>query len=454
MQNVRVFSVKLKRLLTGFLVSVWQARSGKAAALQTLISKIFILIIHISTGVITARFLGPEGRGIQASIIIWPQFISKMMTLGLPSSLTYNLKRYPKERSALFGAVVLLGTILGCIAAVIGMLFVPNWLAQYSPEVIRVAQLFMLFSPVILLGFIFTSALEAEDKFTVANQLRYLLPLSTVVSLIILASLNKLTPFNAGLSYLLPNVPLAIWTLAYLWQRFRPNWRRFNQVFPKLINYGMRSYGVDLLGVISAYLGQALVVGLLTAETMGMYTVAFSISRMLDIMQGAIVVVLLPKTAARPTEEVVAITTQAARISLFIAFVGAIVGIVLAPIALNLLYGSEFVGATLVLRILLIEIILHSTTYILAQAFMALDKPGIVTILQCVGLGLSWPLMLILIPIYGMEGAGLALLVASIVRLVFILGCFPLILKVKIPSLILNQEDVRVLQQMLPKRSL
>jgi enterobacterial common antigen flippase len=449
MQKPLAIGLKLKKQINNFVVLIWQAQSGKAAAMQTLISKIFILVIHISTGVITARFLGPEGRGIQASIIIWPQFISNMMTLGLPSSLTYNLKRHRRDRSALFMAVLLLATILGAIATLIGIIFVPYWLTQYSAKVIQTAQWLMLFAPLILLNFIFMAALEAEEEFTIANQLRYLIPLFTIVSLFILVGLDRLTPFTAGASYLIPYLPVTIWSLTYLGKKFQPNFQRIKQAVYRLINYGIRSYGVDLLGVISVYLGQALVVGLLTAKTMGMYTVAFSISRMLDIMQGAIIVVLLPKTAARPTEEVVAVTTQAARISLAITFLGAAIGMIYAPLALKLLYGSEFMEGSWVLRILLIEVVLHSTTGILAQAFMALGRPGIVTILQCLGLGLSWPLMLWLIPQYGMEGAGVALLLASIVRLIFILGCYPLILKVKLPNIILNKTDLRFLQQML-----
>ena len=442
--------MNLKKVLSKFLISIWQAKSGKAAAIQTLISRILILAINVATGVITARTLGPDGRGIQATIILWPQFIAQMLTLGLPSALIYNFKRYPQEKSALFTAVLTLGTGLGCLATSIGIIFLPYWLSQYSPKVIIIAQLFMLFAPASLLTLIFMSALEARSEFTIANQLRYLSPLFTVVSLIILALLGKLTPLTAGLSYLLPLVPMLVWSLIYLWQKFQPCWQGLGKAYKRLLSYGLRSYGVDLIGVFSMYLGQALVVGMLSSEIMGMYTVALSISRMLNVIQSSIVVVLLPKTAAKPKDEVVDLTTKAARISIFLASLGALGGIILGPILLKLLYGAEFLQATLVLRILLVDITVNSTTWIYAQAFMALGKPGIVTILQCVGLGLSWPLMLLLIPQYGMEGAGLALLLSSIVRLIFILACYPFVLKVKLPGLLMHKEDFRFMLQALP----
>jgi O-antigen/teichoic acid export membrane protein len=72
---------------------------------------------------------------------------------------------------------------------------------------------------------------------------------------------------------------------------------------------------------------------------------------------------------------------------------------------------------------------------------MALGKPGTVTILQGIGLGLSVPLLLVFIPAYGLLGAGFALLCSSTVRAILGLVCYPLILKVRPPGLVMTRED-------------
>jgi O-antigen/teichoic acid export membrane protein len=61
--------------------------------------------------------------------------------------------------------------------------------------------------------------------------------------------------------------------------------------------------------------------------------------------------------------------------------------------------------------------------------------------------------MLLLIPAYGLMGAGFALLASTTARLIFILGCYPLMLKVRPPNLLLMREDLRFLRQMTLKKS-
>ena len=164
---------------------IWQGHSSTAAIIQTFASKILILATNIATGIITARFLGPEGRGEQAAMILWPQFLAYTLTLGIPSALQYNLKRYPEQKSQLLSASLLMGTILGILATCIGILFIPRWLSQYPSDVIRFAQYFMLVAPLSLISVTLAAALEAEGEFSLANRLRYLSPLLTFIVLII-----------------------------------------------------------------------------------------------------------------------------------------------------------------------------------------------------------------------------------------------------------------------------
>ncbi|MBD0390862.1 MAG: polysaccharide biosynthesis C-terminal domain-containing protein, partial [Nostoc sp. C3-bin3] len=175
--------------------------------------------------------------------------------------------------------------------------------------------------------------------------------------------------------------------------------------------------------------------------------------RLLNMFEDAIVTVLLPKAIARPVEEVVALTGRAVRVSTFLTLLCIIPLMLLCPVLLSLLYGSEFMGAVPVFRILLIEIMFNGMTWVLAQAFMASGQPGTVTLLQGVGLGLTVPLMLVLIPKYQLVGAGLSLLCSTLARFVFILVSFPLVLKISPPRLLITREDWRYLKQIIPSNT-
>lgn len=425
---------------------ILKGRGGTAATLQTLFARILVLGVNVATGIITARTLGPQGRGEQAAMILWYMFLGNTLTLGIPSALVYNFKRHPEEKSRFFAAALLLGTGAGLIATVLGIICMPWWLSQYSAEVIRAAQGFMLFAPIALVQLIILAALEAIGDFAASNRLRLLIPFITLMILLGLAAAGAVTPLSSSFAYTLNGLPIFFWALLRLWKLLKPSWQKIGQTTKQLLHYGLRSYGVDLLGALALQVDQVLVVGFLDPAAMGTYVVALSLSRMLNVFQFSIVAVLFPRTAARPTEEVIALTGRSARLTTTLTLLIGICIIALGPFLIQLLYGAEFIEATTVLYILVIEVIISGATLVLAQAFMALGRPGIVTLLQSTGLALSIPLMVWLIPVLGLVGAGVALLASTIVRLLFILVCYPLLLKVRSPALLITKEDLTFLK--------
>jgi O-antigen/teichoic acid export membrane protein len=118
---------------------------------------------------------------------------------------------------------------------------------------------------------------------------------------------------------------------------------------------------------------------------------------------------------------------------------------VAGPALLRVVYGAEYVAAAGALRILVLEAVLAGVTFVLAQAFMALNRPGVVTLLQGVGLSLSIPMMLWLIPRYGIYGAALSLLASTCARLLFVCAGFRIFLKVDPPRILPAWQDVQSL---------
>ena len=91
-------------------------KSGLINVLHAMWANVLILIVGLLTGIITARVLGAAGRGEMAAIIYWPQLLSYVLTLGLPSALIYNMKSRPEEAESLISVAIWSGFILGGIA--------------------------------------------------------------------------------------------------------------------------------------------------------------------------------------------------------------------------------------------------------------------------------------------------------------------------------------------------
>jgi O-antigen/teichoic acid export membrane protein len=209
-----------------------------------------------------------------------------------------------------------------------------------------------------------------------------------------------------------------------------------------LTSYGLRAYGGNLSQVLNGQLDRVLAVGLLSPGAMGLYVVALSFSMTLNVCWQAVVQVLFAKASGRPADEVVALTGQAVRGNVVVTLLAALGLEVLGPWLLSTIYGQEFLGAVKVFRILIPAMALSGTAQVLLRSFMALDRPGLVSVIQGIGVGLTAPLILVLTPRYDLEGVGLALLISGAAQFVLAVLSFPLILKVRVPRLWPTQADI------------
>lgn len=424
-----------------------RGEGGVSATLQTLLAQGSIIAVNLATGVLTARYLGPGGRGEMSALTIWPLFLGGLVTFGMPSALTYNFRRHPEKQSQLFGTALLSSLVIGLLVAIVGALVIPYWMEQYPLHIIRAAQLLMLSSPIVLMNAICEPVLEVRDEFFIANALRFAIPVLTLLTLLGLAFTETMTPVRAALAYVAAGVVI-FWPLTHLWRRLQPNLDDLRTSVALLLRYGVRSWGINVLGTLSAHLDRALVVGILAPGAMGVYVVALSAAGALSVVRNAIQAVLFPKAASRPLREVISMTGRAVRFNVVLTAMGAGALFLTGPFLLRVVYGPDFVEGAVVLRILAAEVFFSSTTMVLAQAFMAIDRPGVVTTTQGIGVLLSIPLLAILVPKYGLTGAGIALLISAVIRFAAVLACFPLLLNEKPPSLLLTADDVRSLRSL------
>jgi len=291
---------------------------------------------------------------------------------------------------------------------------------------------------------------EADGLFSISNRIQLLNPAATLCGLVLLLATHRLTPISAAMAYTVAAVPTFIYTTVNIWPLIRNQWSIQIDACRLLLNYGIRSYGIDLLGTLALQIDQVLVIRMLMASQMGIYGVLLSLSRMFNLFPAAIVMVLFPKASAASRDEVLGLVGRSARLGTVVTGFSSLAVSLIGPHVLAILYGREFATNNRCLLILLVEVTFSGCITILMQAFMALGRPGVVSVLQAVGLVLSIPLMLFLVPRYGIMGAAMSLLISTIARLIFVLCSFPLLLKLPVPRLSLNREDLQSLLALVP----
>jgi O-antigen/teichoic acid export membrane protein len=350
------------------------------------------------------------------------------------------------------GAGLLLALLSGLAAAIVGAIFIGSWIPQYSPRVILFARIYLISVPLTSLLAAGRAGVESRNDFTTSNAVLIGSPALTLLWLFVLLAKGGMTSVSAALSYVVVGIVPLAWMLYRVFRIFQPSFTNLWQSTRQLFSYGIRSYGIDLCGTMAFYVDQALVVRLLAPGMMGTYVVALSLARILNAFHTSVIMVLFPKAVSRTREEIVEMASRAMRMSTMLTTLGGIFVVSVGPQLLSMLYGKEYRGANPVLRILVLQIILAGAGAVLCQAFMAVGRPGIVTALQVVGLSMTVPLMLVLIPRLGLVGAGLSLLISTAVRFVAIVASFPIFLKMPIPQLFPTLRDVKTLSELAMNR--
>jgi O-antigen/teichoic acid export membrane protein len=428
------------------------AKRGVGAVTLTLLARILSAGINLLTGIVSARVLGTDGRGEMSAMLVWPMLLAYLLTLGLPSAIRYWIRREPDRRSEFFTVSFISATLASLVAIAIGVLFIPLWLHAYSASVVHGAQILMIFSPEVMLALLLTAMLETLGEYGTANASRYLTVILQLLTLVVLAVMHRLTPFTGALAYTSGPVLLALWMIWKLRAHFAFRFFDPRPAIRLLASYGLRSYGIDLLNTISTQVDQVLVIAFLSASNVGIYVVALNASRVVNILHTAVVVVVFPTASGLEQGAVVDLVGHSARISTVIAVAFGAALVVLLPFILPLFYGSAFAGAIPVAQLLTLEAVLGGLASVLAQAFMALGRPGIVTAVQALGLATVLPLMVVLLPHFGLLGAAIALVASTAIRLVCVIWSYPVILGAPVPKLLPTRDDFRRVQSAMAGR--
>ncbi|GAC1566797.1 MAG: hypothetical protein NVS2B3_01530 [Vulcanimicrobiaceae bacterium] len=428
--------------ILGTLRWLANADSPIAAVLQNVLTQLALIVVSFGTGIIIARNLGAAGRGGVAALTLWPMIFSGLFAFGIPAALVHYSRRFPLEQASLFSAALAISGTVCTLMIGAGFLIIPRSLHQYDARTIHWALGLMFVAPQILIGYSVTSFFQIRGKFAFFNQTRYVPAVATLLSLLALLYFRRLTPENAALCYLLPPLPMFALALYRVSRMISFQVRGLRESVYRLLNYGSRAAGIDLLGTLSAQVDQFLIVGFLSPATMGTYVVALSVSRVLNIIFVAVNMVLSPELVGRTPHDMTEYLGRSIRITIFFGAIGALLIAAVVPILLPRLYGGDFGASVPVVFVLLGDILLSGPTSTIAEAFKASGRPGLVTMIEAATLASSVVLMITIIPRLGVIGAAIALLLASLLRLLAIVSFYPRVVGTRFPRFILERTDI------------
>ncbi|UUZ93050.1 oligosaccharide flippase family protein [Paenibacillus sp. P25] len=355
--------------------------------LSSLGVNILVIAINLITGILSARFLGPEGRGELATATRWSTLFTILFTIGLPGAVIYLGKQFPERQREYFGVYLVIGTCIGLTGLAIGEFIIPRLLSNQTEQVVALAQIAMITLPFGLLSDGLIGTLQTKNMFNKVLALRILNPVGTllIISALLIAGNYSVRSFI--LCSLIWSLSMFGISLSWVLKVTRPKIANIKKNGKELFGKGIQIYSGFIVSTFGSNLDQLIISLFLTTYTLGLYTVSASIATMLpSVLVGAISTYLFPKLMDMQQDQR---QRQVERIhgtlfytTLFLAGFAAL----LLPFALPLVYGKEFTEAILMGQILLICAPLNVAYVVMTNYLSTEGKFQFVTYAEITGL--------------------------------------------------------------------
>ena len=415
------------------------------ALFQSVGTQALITVINVLTGVMTARMLGADGRGIYTAVSTWPQLFATLAVAGLNSAIVYRLRKSPERAGGIAGAGVVLCLAFSLVCAAVGVLLLPFLMDRYTPDIVLFSQICLVSVMVNSLQMLIKQTFAGLGQFVRCNLANLLPQAFYLFALLAVVISVPMTARNAVLALLGSGAIALLVALPGFIRLARPRLEAALEELPQLASYSGRAWLMDVVFTTSTYMDRLVLIPMLSPEELGFYGVAFSFSRVILLSQPAILSVMLSHMSGRTALERRRVHDHALRFLVATLLLGCGLLWVVGTPLLTFTYGAEFAAADTIFRLLVVEASLAVLSQVTAQLFLSGDRPGVVSIIQVVVLCVSIALLLVLVPVYGAVGAALGLVGAGLIRWMLFLVASRMILRFPLPRLYLVRDDFRYL---------
>ena len=225
-------------------------------------------------GLLAARTLGVEDRGLLAAITYWPNFISEIASVGLNEGIVIRTAKIGTT-DTLRATILAISLGLAFFFGLIGYYMMPMLLGEARQDYLKFSQLYLLiFLFFTLLAINFIAIDQGELKFHSFNIQRITQAITYPALLLILWSIKALTVRSAAIAILLGTVIVAllrVWNARYSLIRC-PSLMEAHE----LLIISVRLHTVNMIALLSMQTDKMALVLFSNNTQLGLYVVAFT----------------------------------------------------------------------------------------------------------------------------------------------------------------------------------
>jgi O-antigen/teichoic acid export membrane protein len=378
------------------------------------------IIAGMATGILTARYLAPEGRGQYFIVMVTAQLVAQFGNLGLPSGNTYFVARNR-----------LLFTGLLANSLWISFVFVPLMTAPLlilpipgTDAMTPAAKWLTLgIAPLLVFGLLGSSLLLGLHQIKTFSVVQSLVS-ACAVPFMVIAAVTAAGTNGFLVASLAGSLVIGVILFVRLHRQSTGGMRFSADTFAATFRYSSKAYLVTLAGFFVLRTNVFILQALAGPAQVGYYSVASQIADTLAILPQSMAVVLLPRLAATSSGRVRATIQQGIPTAVLLGAICVAVWTLADP-AIRLAFGPRFAPAVPVLRVMLPGVFLVGIMAVASQYLAASGFPIPVVVSWFAAVAFNAGLGRVLVARYGAFGAGLSLtLTYGALLLILILVCW------------------------------
>ena len=389
--------------------------------------KFILAATTLAVGVITARLLTPEDRGLYVLFFTVGGLIFSLLHIGLSPANIYFLNKKKIGMGILIGNAFTYILLAMCLLAVIFLVFVSY--GFQGP--------FLGYSPLLVWALIWLTVLInlLEASFSGlamgANRYDFLSRSLTFQSIALLASTSLIPVFG---SYLLPSVTLRVFGISAFIVWFLVTFLKQVE-FKKLgiclltlkaqLRFGGKNWLQNIIGFLNLRSYLILLAFFSDPKIVGFFSVAWIFVEIIRFFPDAIATMLLPELTKKESyKEQVLLTTKSMRLILVLVALIATAVFLLVDVVLPMIFGMEYVFSINTAKLLLIGSVFGVIYQVTTRFFTSQDKQIYSLVSGILGLMAGLISCITLIPNYSAEGAAVAFIISAFSTGVFSLFFF------------------------------